>query len=177
VRTAHLAALALCLLAGGCTSGKSEGMPPAWQEMVAPPTGEALMLELVAISLEKLDFPIGTGFNPDDLTITTGWRKSLAPFKGAGYRLRASVQLAPVLEGDARVAAGEIEVGAYDIRVRVEKQTNEALVRQLDPQYAEWEWAPDDEATAQVILQHIRSRLQPTLEVDAPPPDPLERWK
>jgi len=89
-------------------------------------------------------------------TVTTGWRESTAPFKGKGWREKATVQYAPV--------GG----GRFEVRIRVERETNESL-RPLDPEYAKWKPAPDHPPSGQRVLQYVRSMLPEELEVGDEP--------
>ena len=163
-----LVALAAAPLAIGC-SGSHRKPEAQWQSMpdgrplVAP--ADSVLWQVTLLALEKQGFPLGSGLDPTTMTATTGWKLQLAPFRGRGTRHEATVRYEP-LGG-----------GKYKVQVRVRKELNMALVNQLDPTYAEWEPAPDDVDMARVLLQHIRARLDPTLELRPEDEDPLAPWR
>lgn len=140
-------------LAAGCKSAPEEP-PPDWQSAALPAASSTVLMEVAVLAAEKLGYPLGSGLDPTTMTAVTGWQNSLAPFKGRGFRRQAEVHF------DRRPD------GTHVVRVRVRKQVNQSLVRPLDLQYAEWEWVPDDRQAARALLQHIRARLAPDLEVE-----------
>lgn len=132
--------------------------PPAeWRDGEIAAASENVLWEVTVIALEKEGYPVGAGLDPAEGRAVSGWRSSLAPFKGKGWRARAHVEY-------ERAAPGR-----YRLRVRVERELNQDGVRPLDPSYAEWEPAPDDVERANVLLQRIRSYLGGEIEVAEPP--------
>ena len=105
---------------------------------------------------------MGSHLDPTTLTATSGWRNSLAPFKGKGRRERAEVRYSA------------IGPHLYKVEIRVEREINQDPVRPMDLSYAKWESAPDSQEAAMVLLQRIRSWIQPGLEMRAKQVDPDE---
>ena len=134
-----------------CHSGRRT--PAEWVSTTTSAPSEQVLWEVALIALSEQHFPLGSGVDPTSMTATSGWRHSLAPFKGEGYRHRARVRLEP------------LEPGKYRVSLQVEKETNEDVARPMDLQYAKWKEAPDDVETAQVLLTHIRARMGEALEV------------
>jgi hypothetical protein len=52
---------------------------------------------------------------------------------------------------------------------------NHAMVAPLDPQRADWKWAPDNDVAAAIILQKIASLLDPAFELTPEEKDPFEQ--
>lgn len=147
----RLAAALLLAALGSCSSAPKEP-DPAWSRAeVEAPSGRVLW-EYAILALNKTGFPLGSQVDPTTLTAESGWKNTLLPFKGQGFRQKALVRIHP--EGEGR----------YEVEVRVQKQTNEALARPTDLRYAEWEWTEDDAVAAGVLLHHIRAYLLPSLE-------------
>ncbi len=145
---AGVSSLLFALLSACAVLGSDE--PPAdWKETELSAPSETVLFKLALLAVESLGYPVAGGTDPHAGVIVSGWKASLAPFKGEGYRLRAELELSPVGSG------------RYKVRARVQKQTNEALVSPLDPARAEWEWAGDDPVQAEVLLQHVRSAVEP----------------
>ena len=88
------------------------------------------------------------------MVVESGWKNTLAPFSGDGFRTKAEVHLEP--EGPSR----------WNVRARVKKQINKSIVNPLDPSYAEWEWVEDDSVAARILIQHIRSRFGPKFKLE-----------
>lgn len=150
----HRLLLCLCLVwLASCTSNRPE---PQWRAGEIGVASESVLWEVTVLAMEKEGFPVGAGLDPADGVAISGWKSSLAPFKGKGWRARAHVQY-------ERLAPGR-----YRVEVRVEKEVNEDLARPLDPSYAQWEPAADDLERADVLLQRIRSYLGGEIEVSAP---------
>lgn len=147
-----IACLCLCLAA----SCKVDQIQPQWRDGEVAAASENVLWEVTVIALEKEGYPVGAGLDPSKGVALSGWKTSLAPFKGKGWRARAHVQF-------ERMAPGR-----YKVEVRVEKETNEDLVRPLDATYAEWKPAADDLERAGVLLQRIRSYLGGEIEVSEP---------
>ena len=128
---------------------------PQWVNSEISCPSEQVLWEFLLLSLDRTGFPKGHETDPNRLTIDTGWRTSLAPFKGKGWREKASV----VVE--------RIEAGRYDVRVRVEREKNEDLLRPLDPSFAQWEATEDNVEQAQHVLAFLRSFIGEDLDLDS----------
>lgn len=145
-----LSALASCVLAlSSCVFPACSATPPAaqWQVARVQSGNERLLLEVTEIALRKTGFPIGAGLDPAHLTATSGWKISLAPFKGEGYREQAVVQF--TREGNGRFKA----------QTRVRKERNDDVVHPMDLTYAQWEPAEDNVERARVLLRFVQSLL------------------
>jgi len=118
---------------------------------------DRLLLDVTALALQKSGFPIGTGVDPNTLTIRSGWHNSLAPFKGKGYRELCEVRYEK--QGARK----------YKVAVRVRHEKNDDLHRPLDLSYAEWVPEADDVDRARIVLQHIHSLLDTDIEVGEKP--------
>jgi hypothetical protein len=158
-------ALALVLLvaacgAAACTSvARREALDAKlarWHTLEVEAPSDRVLWKLTLLVLESQGFAPLAGSDPGARQVESGWKTDPQPFRGEGERRRALVRLTPLVPGRWRLEA----------RVRCEHNQN--LVSPLDPARAEWEPAPDDEAAARILLQHIRSRLQPELPL-APP--------
>jgi hypothetical protein len=159
---ARLLTVLACLMpAVGLQSCASTSQyPPVWQVDEIEVPSERLLWEVTVFALEKEKFPLGTRLDPSTLTAISGWRNSLAPFKGKGRRERAEVRYTPV------------GPKLYRVEIRVEREINQDPVRPMDLSYAKWESAPDSQENAMVLLQRIRSWIQPNLEMRAKQVDP-----
>jgi hypothetical protein len=151
---ACLALMAVPFL-GACNSTPEEPEPSWIEEFIVAPS-ERLLWETTLQTLGRLGYPVGSAANSNDLTITTGWKNQLSPFRGRGFRNQVDVTMVYEAEGEG-----------WTVDVRVKKQVNMALVRPLDPAYAEWEWRNDDEWGAAIILQHVMSAFPPREIYDA----------
>ena len=152
-----LACLALaCISLGTSCSSAPEEPDPAWiQEFVVAPS-ERLLWDTTVQTLGRLGYPVGASADPNAMTITTGWKNQLSPFQGDGFRNQADVAM-----------AFDTEKGGWFVDVRIKHQVNMALVRPLDPAYAEWEWRADDQWEAAIILQHVRAAFPAQAIFDA----------
>jgi hypothetical protein len=139
-RTALLPVL-LALSLSACLS-----YPEQWVETDVQASNEQLVWETSLVCLRRAGYPVGSGANPKDREIETGWMKSLGPFKSKGYRQRAHL---------VYYSGGG---GQYNVQVRVERESNESF-RPLDPAYAKWKADEDNESHARIIVQYIRSTL------------------
>jgi hypothetical protein len=145
-----LLSLVLSLVLAGCVGPAGREPDASWSEIEIAAPSQAVLFKLALLTVEGQGYPIAAGTDRGSGAIETGWRTNLQPFQGAGYRLRAVLDIAPVEERRFRV------------RARVQKQANEAIVAPLDPTRAEWKWREDDVSRAQVLLQHVRSALEGT---------------
>lgn len=151
----RILALALALAATGCASNK---VVPRWIDGQVPASSEQVLWEVVLMALEREGYPVGTGADPAKRTVESNWREVLQPFKGQGFRERATVRLEPLSDD------------TFGVRIRVERETNESL-RPTDPVHAEWKPAPDHEEAARRLLQYLRSFMGGgSFEVGAPKP-------
>jgi hypothetical protein len=148
----HEATLGLLLflpLLGTASCSTTPPEPDAtWQGGELPAASNRVLWKVALLVLERQGYPLAGGVDPSSMVITTGWLNSLAPFSGEGFRRKAVVRMKPL--GD----------GLWEVTVRVQRQVNQSL-RPLDLRHADWEWTEDDVEAAQVLLQHIRSRLDP----------------
>jgi len=109
------------------------------------------------MALQKQGFPVGTGADPTTLEMTSGWKTSLAPFRGEGFREQAHVKFELVAPQ------------RWKLQVRVERQTNMDVKHPMDASSAEWREEADDLDVSNMIVQRIRALLEEPLEVKAPP--------
>ena len=145
VRKASLVFATLLLaVVSACKSGPS----PEWVEADVPPVSLRVLWEVTRQALMRESFPVAApGFDPSTRSVTSGWRMDLHPFRGEGYRERATVTYEP--------GPG----GRIDLSVRVEREINNNIARPLDPSYADWKKSADEPGRARVLLQSIRSLL------------------
>jgi len=109
--------------------------------------------QALRIAVDMSDYPVGGGADPGEREIISGWKLDLAPYKGKGFRTRVLASYEPSTD-----AASSDPLVAFDVTIRVEKDTNESY-RSLDPSYADWKAAPDDLAAAKTIMQRVQSLL------------------
>jgi hypothetical protein len=143
--------LFLASLLAGCKSGAPEGQ---WVSARVSAGHERLLLEVTELALRKSGFPVGAGLDPARLTATSGWKNSLAPFKGKGYREQATVKF-----------TRQPEKQRYQVDVRVARETNEDIARPMDLSYAQWESAADNVELARIVLRFIQGLLSTGEEV------------
>jgi hypothetical protein len=150
-RTAALFLLVLPAVLGACQSGSK--YPPQWRVEEIDVPSDRLLWEVTVFALEKEGYPTGTDLDPSSLEALSGWRYSLAPFRGQGRRERAQILFEPL--GPKR----------YRLQVRVQREVNMDAVRPMDLSYAEWKESPDNAEAALVLVQRIRSWIAPGLEL------------
>ncbi len=155
-----LLALALAWAPCACAGPSAAEEEARWDEIHVHSPSDRVLWQLTLLSLQNLGYPLSSGLNPSSGIVTTGWKTELQPFSGDGTRRRAEVRMKP------------LEPGLWQVRARVELETNKALVDPLDPSRAEWKSAGDDRKTAEILLMHIRARLDPDLELAPEPEDP-----
>jgi len=149
--------IVVALIAGlsGCSARK------IWVEGEVDARNEDILWDSALASLAKAGYPVGVGADPGKREIRTGWMKSAAPFKGRGYRQRATFTY------------GRLESQLYNVRVRVERERNDSFQPLT---HGKWVADGDDEEQAQIVLQYIKSTLGGgELEIGAPPADPFKR--
>jgi hypothetical protein len=144
LRFALLLAWLCAALLGGCASTQPE---PKWVGGDLRAESERLIWAATRTGLSKNNFPIGAGIDEAHLIAVSGWRQSLAPFRGKGYRERCHIKWTNVAEQ------------RWHLEVRVERQRNDDISHPLDPSYAEWVPDPDNEERARLVAQFIRSML------------------
>jgi len=157
-------ALLAALFAGGCSTTPKEP-EPVWAETQVTAGSDGLLWKVILLSLRKLDFPEGAEMDRSQMKVISGWKIELSPWKGRGTRKQAEVTCTPIGPGRWALAA------------RIKTQINNALARTLDYSYAEWEWVPDNDSEARVLLGHVRAFLGPELEVEDQALDPAEEYK
>lgn len=159
--------LCLPVLAWACVSvarrEELEGKEARWKTAEVSAPSDRVLWQLTLLSLQTQGYPLGAGTDPGTRQVQSGWKTDLQPFKGDGRRWRAVVKLSP------------LEKGRWKVEARVQCEKNQNLVTPLDPVRAEWKHAPDDESAAQILLQHIQSRLKPELVVQPPATPPVPR--
>jgi hypothetical protein len=133
-----------------------------WQTLEVSAPSDRVVWQLTLLSLQSQGYPLAAGSDLGARQVESGWKTDLQPFRGAGQRRRATVKLSP------------LGPGHWKLEARVKCEHNLNLVSPLDPVRAEWEHAADDEASAKILLQHIRARLRPELELQ-PKPAPEAR--
>lgn len=162
VRARPWTRVALALAALGCLfSAACSASPPApqWQTARVTAGNERLLLEVTEMALRKTGFPVGAGLDPARLKATSGWKISLAPFKGEGFREQAVVEF---------TREGPAGSGRYGVRTRVRRERNEDVVRPMDLTYAQWEHDQDNVERARVLLRFVQSLLTTGDEVLRP---------
>lgn len=158
-----LAGLALAACMAACNSTDEEPDPIWIEDSVFAPS-ESVLWTATLQNLYRMGYPVGSQANPNELTILTGWKTQLAPYRGKGYRLQADIRFVPIVGGDLTDRRGT----GWDVDVRVKKQANMSLVKPLDPAFAEWEWRADDEWEAAILLRHILADFPPTDLLEEP---------
>lgn len=139
-------AVACLLLATSSCSLFVAKIYPQWTEGHVKTDSESVLYDVVHISLQRAGYPVGVGADTGKRVVVTGWYVSEAPFKGKGYRQKATVHYAPT------------EEGSFLLRVRVQRETNESF-RPLDPRYSDWQEDEDNPEAAGIILQYVISFL------------------
>jgi len=131
-----------------CFSGCATPRPaPKWVSGDVRAGSERVVWEATRMGLEKNDFPVGAGLDPAHMSAVSGWRHSLAPFRGKGFRERCYVNWTRVGEDH------------WHLEVRVERDRNDDISHPLDVSYADWQPDPDAEERARLVAQYIRSLL------------------
>lgn len=145
------------LLSAACTSvARQESLDAKearWQTLEVAAPSDRMVWQLTLLALQGQGYPLAAGTDPGARQVESGWKTDLQPFRGEGERRRAVVKLAP------------LGPGRWRLEGRVQCEHNQNLVAPLDPVRAEWKPAPDDEAAAKILLQHIGARLMPELEL------------
>jgi len=124
-----------------------------WKTAEVSAPSDRMLWQLSLLALQSQGFPLAAGTDPGARQVESGWKTDLQPFRGDGKRKRATVRLTP------------LEKGRWKVEARVQVEKNQNLVSPLDASRAEWQGTSDDESGAQILLQHIQSRLRPELEI------------
>lgn len=159
---ACIAPLVACAVAltGACQEFKaamSGAAEPVWVGGEVAAATERILWQICALTLRHEGFPPGAGFDPVDNTAVSGWKMSLAPFKGKGWREQAQIRFL------------KSQPGYYKVEVRVWRQANQDMAKPLDPAYADWQDVKDDVDRAQILLQGIKSWLSADNAPAVPP--------
>lgn len=148
--------LVLCLTPACTSVARQEALSEKearWKSLEVEAPSDRLLWQLMLLSVQGQGFPLAAGSDLGSRQLESGWKIDMQPFRGEGTRRRAVLHLTP------------LEPGRWKVEARVKVEKNQNLVAPLDPVRAEWEPTADDELTAQVLLQQIRARLSPELEL------------
>ena len=162
-RSAILLSSLAFLALSACDTTPPEPEPVLIESQVVAGS-DRLLWKIVLLSLRKMDFPESAENDPANMKAISGWKVELSPWKGRGFRAQAEVSCTP------------IGPGRWEVETRVKKQVNQSLTRPLDLSYAEWEWVPDDDMAARILLQHIRTFLSPEIKLSEEKDDPIEEY-
>lgn len=155
--SARSAARALALLLAVLSAACASSPKPEWVAADVQPVSLGVLWEVTRLSLVREGFPVpAQGFDPRTRKVVSGWRMDLHPFRGEGFRERATVGYEP--------RSG----GRFDLSVRVERQINQNIARPLEAAHADWKQAPDEPGRARVLMQSIRSLLGDPRQVERP---------
>ena len=164
MRTFSLACLAsACAWLGACTGTSlstlafNSSTPEQWQTDEVGAPSENVVWMCAGMALQKQGFPVGTGADPTTLVMTSGWKTSLAPFRGEGWREQAQIKFENVAPK------------RWKMQVRVARQVNMDVKHPMEAGSAEWRDEADDLEVANMIVQRVRALLEEPLEVKAPP--------
>ncbi len=133
---------------GACQS--TPDVKPAWSSGEVESPSIHLLWQVALVALQKADYPVGADADPTRLRAVSGWKQSLAPFRGQGKREQAEIECTP-LEPRSE--------GRYSLRVRVRRERNMDIISPLDATYADWQAEADNTLAARRILQLMLSLL------------------
>ena len=159
-RVRTLIPILLALLAWSCNSAPKEP-DPNWVSSEIAVSSDSTLWQVILLALHKMEFPKSAEMDRANMSLVSGWKIELSPWKGRGTRQRAEVSCTPV------------GPGRWQVETRVATQINQALARPMDYSYAEWEWVPDDGMTARILMQHIHSYFQRDIQLSEPVEDPI----
>jgi hypothetical protein len=145
--------LAICCSACGSLGTRDQEPEGVWIEKEVEAATSNIVRETVMGALERLHYPVGSGYDKVAREIESAWQTHLGAFKGQGFRRQAIVRY------------GALEPGLYQVGVRVRRQTNESVAAPTDPSRAEWKWSEDDTLAATILMQHILSGFAVDLEM------------
>ena len=120
---------------------------------------ERILWDALRLAINNGKYPVGSP-DPGAREIRSGWKLDLAPFKGKGFRTRAIVVYEPSKGERKGVTSSAVAVGleAFDVTIRVEKETNESL-SPLNLDRANWTRADDDLQAARNLMQTFHGLL------------------
>jgi hypothetical protein len=147
-----LTALALSACTSVARQEELDSKEARWKEIEVEAPSDRVVWQLSLLTLRSQGYPLAAGTDMGAGTVQSGWKQDLQPFRGEGQRRRAIMRMTP------------LEAGRWKLEARVQCEHNENLVSPLQAELAEWEPAADDPVEAQVLLQHVRSRLAPELD-------------
>lgn len=155
--TLRLLMAALLAVALGACSSLYRRVQPQWVEADLPAGSQKVLFEVAHLSLDKAGFDVGVGADPAGHKLSSNWYVSESPFRGKGYRERATLEYSEA-ETD----------GEFHVRVRIEREVNNSP-RPLSAEHREWEQDQDNVARANHVLQYMRIYLgADEFEVGAP---------
>lgn len=131
---------------------------------------ERILWDALRLAVYKSRHPVSGGADPSSREIRSGWLPDLAPFKGKGFRTRVIASYVPSVGERKGVTSEKVGVGmeAFDVTIRVEKETNESL-SPLKLDRAKWTPADDDLQAAREIMQTFHGLLgTATFELEKP---------
>ena len=131
-------------LLGSCAAQRPD---PKWVGGDLRAGSERQLWAATRMALEKGDFPVGAGIDEAQLSAVSGYRHSLAPFRGKGFRERCFIEWT------------NVEADRWHLEVRVERDRNNDISHPLDITYADWAPDEDNEERARLVAQFIRSML------------------
>jgi len=129
---------------------------PVWVDGEVRTGSEQVMFAAVLDGLDKSRYSIGGGVNRSERTVVSNWQLELAPFRGDGYRQKATVRWT------------RLEKDRFGVNVRVQREANEDIIKPLDVSYAKWKVRPDNDRDAHAILQRIKSIVGDEIEIGEP---------
>ncbi len=151
--------LSLALLAPGLSGCRviTQEFPV---ERTVDADSERILWDSLRMAVYNGKYPVGGGADPGTREIRSGWKLDLAPFKGKGFRTRAIVSYQPSSGERKGVTSSAVAVGleAFDVTIRVEKETNESL-SPLNLDRANWTRADDDFQAARELMQTFHGLL------------------
>ncbi len=121
-------------------------VPEQWEEAKIDTQNQKVLFEGIVLALGQEGFRVGTGAQPGKGVVRTAWRVNASPFKGKGWRERATVTFAQGEEGKSVV------------RARVHRETNESL-RPLLEGSAKWKRTDDQVNVSLRILEYLHAYL------------------
>ncbi len=117
---------------------------------------ERILWNALRVAIDKNGYKVGAGARSERREIQSGWKLDLAPFKSRGFRTRVIASYEPSLE--LPLAGPDSGYEAFDVTIRVEKETNESL-SPLNLDRAVWTPADDDPQVARRIMQVFHGLL------------------
>jgi hypothetical protein len=149
---------ALLLLCASSLSSCATGMKadPVWVDGEVRTGSEQVLYQAILDGIARSRFTIGGGANKAQRTVVSNWQVELAPFRGDGFREKATVTWQ------------RLEKSRFAVQVRVQREANQDIIKPLDVSYAEWEVRGDNGRRSHAILQRIKSIVGDDLEIGEP---------